>query len=65
MIESHTYKDSVAAGELVPQITLNDLADPNEEWSMLEMGQIMTKAGAQIFNMGDTAVVSRHSHYCA
>ena len=58
MIESHTYKDSVAAGELVPQITLNDLADPNEEWSTLEMGQIMYKAGAQIFNMADTAVVS-------
>ena len=37
MIESNTYKDSVAKGELVPQITLNTLADPNEEWSIFEV----------------------------
>ena len=58
MLESSTYKESVANGELVPQITLNDLADPNEEWTTLEFGQIMYKAGVQLFNMGDTAAVS-------
>ena len=51
MIESNTYKDSVAKGELVPQITLNTLADPNEEWSIFEVGQIMYKQFNQWLNL--------------
>ena len=37
MIESTTYMDSVAKGELVPQVTLNKLADPNDEWTAMEI----------------------------
>ena len=37
MIESTTYMDSLEAGELVPQITLNKLKNPDEEGTLLEM----------------------------
>ena len=50
MLESNTYKDSLANGELVPQITLNPLADPNDEWTFLEVGQIMYKQLYQWLN---------------
>ena len=40
MIESTTYMDSLEAGELVPQITLNKLKNPDEEWTLLEMEKI-------------------------
>ena len=40
MIESTTYMDSLEAGELVPQITLNKLKNPDEEWTVLEMKKI-------------------------
>ena len=43
MIESTTYKDSVANGELVPQITLSPLANPDEDWGPLELASILTK----------------------
>ena len=45
--------DSVAKGELVPQITLNRLAN-GEEWTLYEMSELMSRATNQI--MGD------HSH---
>merc|ERR1712020_648299 len=54
MIESTTFKDSVANGELVPQITLSPLADPKEEWGALEVASILTKVTAQWFNIGDS-----------
>ena len=44
MVESTTYKDSVERGELVPQITLNKLAKPEEEWTLLELEEIASKS---------------------
>ena len=43
MIQSTTYLDSVENGELVPQITLSPLANPDDEWSTLELGEILYK----------------------
>ena len=45
--------DSVANGELVPQITLNSLANPEDEWKMLEIGEIVAKMAKQWFHFGD------------
>ena len=53
MIQSTTYMDSVANGELVPQITLNQLANPEDEWTLLEIGEILAKQTKQWFNFGD------------
>ena len=53
MVESTTYMDSVAKGELVPQITLNKLAN-GEEWTLSEMSELLSRATNQM--MGD------HSH---
>ena len=53
MIQSTTYMDSVANGELVPQITLNSLANPEDEWKMLEIGEIVAKMTKQWFHFGD------------
>ena len=53
MIQSTTYMDSVAKGELVPQITLNALANPEEEWTLLEIGEIVAKMTKQWFHFGD------------
>ena len=53
MIQSTTYMDSVANGELVPQITLNSLANPEDEWTLLEMGEIVSKMTKQWFHFGD------------
>ena len=36
MLESPNYLASVAAGELVPQLTLNRFSSPEEEWSWWE-----------------------------
>jgi len=47
MVESTTYMDSVAAGELVPQVTLNKLANPDEEWTALEIGDILYRQMTQ------------------
>ena len=58
MIESTTYKDSVANGELVPQITLSPLANPDEDWGPLELASILTKVTAQWYNIGDSIGVS-------
>ena len=52
MIESTTYKDSVAKGELVPQITLNKLAN-GEEWSLSEMSELLSRMGNQF--LGDAS----------
>ena len=41
----------VAKGELVPQITLNALADPNEEWTLFEVGEIMYRQFNQWLNL--------------
>ena len=49
MMESTTYMQSVAKGELVPQITLNKLAVPEEEWTLLEMEEIMEKMFNQLY----------------
>ena len=43
MIESTTYLDSVAAGELVPQITMARLNKTEEEWTFQELGEIFQK----------------------
>ena len=53
MIQSTTYVDSVANGELVPQITLNSLENPEDEWTMLEIGEIVAKMTKQWFHFGD------------
>ncbi len=58
MIQSTTYLDSVANGELVPQITLSPLANPDEEWTTLEMGDILMKQTNQIFGNGNHFAVS-------
>ena len=60
MIQSTTYLDSVANGELVPQITLSPLANPDEEWTTLEMGDILMKQSNQIFGIGNHNGVSYH-----
>ena len=60
MIQSTTYVDSVANGELVPQITLSPLANPDEEWTTLELGEILMKQTNQIFHMGGRNGVSNH-----
>ena len=60
MIQSTTYLDSVANGELVPQITLSPLANPDEEWTTLELGEILMKQTNQIFHMGKHNGVSKH-----
>ena len=41
----------VAKGELVPQITLNALADPNEEWTLFEVGEILYRQFNQWLNL--------------
>ena len=38
-------------GELVPQITLNALADPNEEWTLFEVGEILYRQFNQWLNL--------------
>ena len=43
MLESPNYVASVAAGELVPQLTLNKFSSEEEEWSWWEKLQIMYK----------------------
>ena len=53
MIESTTYMDSVANGELVPQITLNAMANPEDEWTFLEVGEMLYKMTNQWNNFGD------------
>jgi len=53
MLESTTYMDSVAKGELVPQLTLNPLANPDEEWTLMEVGEILYKQVKQWLNVGD------------
>ena len=41
MLESTTYMDSVAKGELVPQIMLNPFVNPDEDWTLLEVAEIL------------------------
>ena len=53
MIESTTYMDNVANGELVPQITLNALANPEDEWTFLETAEMLYKMTNQWNNFGD------------
>ena len=43
MLQSPNYAASVAAGELVPQITLNKFSSEEEEWSWWEKLQIFYK----------------------
>ena len=43
MLGSSTYLDSVAKGELVPQIILNPMVNPDDEWSLWEMEEIMER----------------------
>ena len=43
MIESSTYKDTLKAGEYVPQTNLGKFINPNDEWSIFEMGQIFLR----------------------
>ena len=58
MVESSTYMDSVAKGELVPQITLNPLANPDEEWNLLEMEEIMERSFNQWYGDASHGAVS-------
>ena len=41
----------MSKGELVPQITLNALADPNDEWTLFEVGEILYRQFNQWFNL--------------
>ena len=43
LIESTTYKDSIKAGEYVPQCNLGRFPNPNDEWSLIELLQIVLK----------------------
>ena len=43
MLGSSTYLDSVEKGELVPQIILNPMVNPDDEWSLWEMEEIMER----------------------
>ena len=61
MIESTTYKDSVERGELVPQITLNKLANPDDEWNLMEMQEIGSRSLNQM--MGDMTHNSVSNNY--
>ena len=66
MIQSTTYMDSVANGELVPQITLNPLENPEDEWTLLEIGEILAKQTKQWFNFGDgkhNGVITNYVYY--
>ena len=45
MLESKNYMDSVAAGELTPQITLNQFVNPADDWDMFEKFEIFYKVG--------------------
>ena len=56
--------DSVAKGELVPQIMLNPFANPDEDWSLFEVTEILQKQYNQwngdmthngVSNLGDHA----------
>ena len=49
MVESTTYKDSLAKGELVPQILLSHFPNPEDEWSLWEMEEIMERAFNQMY----------------
>ena len=64
MLESTTYMDSVAKGELVPQIMLNPFVNPDEDWSLFEVTEILQKQYNQwngdmthngVSNLGDHA----------
>jgi carotenoid cleavage dioxygenase-like enzyme len=41
MLESPNYIDSVNAGELIPQVTLNKFTNPEDEWNFIEKTEIM------------------------
>ena len=43
MLETPLYLASVKKGELVPQMTLNKFANPDDEWSFLEKLEIARK----------------------
>ena len=58
MIKSSTYKDSVDAGEYVPQINLSKFANPEDEWNIFEMLQIMIKVLIQFFGNASYNAVS-------
>ena len=45
------YILTVSKGELVPQITLNALADPSEEWTFYEVAEIMYRQFNQWLNL--------------
>ena len=65
MVESTTYMDSVAAGELVPQVTLNKLAKPEEEWTALEIGDILYRQMTQWYgDLSSNAVSIFTSDIC-
>lgn len=42
-LEVPNYLESVKRGELVPQLTLNEFADPKEEWTFMEKMKISYK----------------------
>ena len=65
MVESTTYMDSVANGELVPQVTLNTLANPDEEWTALEIGDILYRQMTQWYgDLSSNAVSIFTSDIC-
>ena len=63
MIESTTYMDSVAKGELVPQVTLNTLADPNDEWTAMELAEIFSRQTNEWYGDMSHNAVSLNSNY--
>ena len=47
MVESTTYMDSVRNKELVPMALLGTFENPEDEWNMMEIVEIMGKATDQ------------------
>ena len=63
MLESANYLASVQKGELVPPLTLNAFIDEENEWNLLEEGQIM--GGVSFLNLKDhtTMTFFKMLHY--
>ena len=43
MLESQNYLDSMEAGVLTPQLLLNQFANPDDDWNLLEKIEIFYK----------------------
>ena len=59
MLESSTYVDSVAKGELVPQIVMNKFTNPEDEWSLWDLEEIMERQFNFWYGEGNHNAVSK------